>query len=114
MGERAEVLKLTQILEYLLSGPRLKRQWFYRAHAVLGYTTDLVAAFGLTSPLVVLAVGSPTSNQNSMSLQQALVGVPSRYYVPAFAFVIVWVGIRVALAREDGEKRAVLALPAKR
>jgi hypothetical protein len=103
------------VLPYLVSARQLKKQWFYRLHTVFGYATDIVAALaaiGIATPLLTL-LGSTASTgdaaNKSPTLVNALGSVPSVLVYPAALLVVIWVIMRVAFNREDGQKRAVLA-----
>src|ERR1022692_984997 len=102
------------VLPYLLSARRLRRQWFYRLHFVFGYATDLIAAFaavGVATPLLsLLGTISETPNRSVLpSLATSLKTLPAWLFYPAAVVVIVWIVLRVAFNREEGQKRAVLA-----
>jgi hypothetical protein len=103
------------VLPYLVSACRLRTQWFYRLHVVFGYTTDLVVALtaiGVTTPLLRLFGGSgatETAGQKVATLAEALATIPYWLYYPTGVLVILWVVLRVAFTREEGQKRAVLA-----
>ena len=103
-----------EILPYLVSSQSLPRQWFYRLHAVFGYTTDILAALagiGVTTPLLQLLAPTPASGDEGLnaSLPSALTTLPHWLYVPMAACVIAWIVLRVGFNREEGQKRAVLA-----
>jgi hypothetical protein len=82
---------------------------------VFGYTTDLVVALtaiGVASPLLRLFGGSGetgTEGEKVSTLAEALKAVPYWLYYPTGALVILWVVLRVAFIRVEGQKRAVLA-----
>jgi hypothetical protein len=103
------------VLPYLVSARRLKRQWFYLLHTVFGYTSDLVvalAAIGVSSPLIGLLNtkdAGPDATNKLPSLASALSGIPPFLVYPAVIVIVAWVIIRVAFVREEGQKRAVLA-----
>ncbi len=102
-------------LPYLVSAHRLRQQWFYRLHTIFGYTTDLVVALmtiGISAPLLTfLTNGSPSevAGQKAAALPEMLATVPAWLYYPTLLLIILWVVLRVAFAREEGQKRAVLA-----
>lgn len=104
------------ILPYLVSSRELRRQWFYRWHGIFGYTTDILVgltAVGLGSPLFVLFVGNPADpnfqDSSGSSFKEALGSIPQPLFFPLVVLGIAWVVMRVAFAREEGQKRAVLA-----
>lgn len=103
------------VLPYLVSARRLRRQWFYRLHTVFGYTTDAVvalAAIGISSPLFRLlgSVGSAADAADKPpTLASVLASVPPALVYPTAVIIVTWVVIRVAFNREEGQKRAVLA-----
>jgi len=103
------------VLPYLVSARKLKRQWFYRFHTLFGYTTDLVvalAAIGVSSPLFNLLAAKDAgadAADKTPTLASALAGIPSFLVYPALLVIVAWVIIRVAFTREEGQKRAVLA-----
>ena len=102
------------VLPYLLSARRLRRQWFYRLHVVFGYATDLIAAFaaiGVATPFLSLlgAVGQPPDHSVSPSMASSLKTLPTWLIYPAAVVVVAWIVLRVAFNREEGQKRAVLA-----
>jgi len=97
------------VLPYLVSAKRLRRQWFFILYLIFGYATDLVVALGaigITAPVLVLLTGT---DKDKPSLATALSPVPSWLYFPAFILVLVWIFLRVTFNREDGQMRAVLA-----
>lgn len=103
------------LLPYLVSARRLRCQWFFIVHSVFGYTTDLVvalAAIGISAPLFAV-LGSVAGPENEAArvprLSVVLASVPNRLYYPTAGLVILWIILRVAFTREDGQKRAVLA-----
>jgi hypothetical protein len=103
------------VLPYLVSARQLQKQWFYRLHTVFGYTTDIVvalAAIGIATPLLTLlsstASGGDAANK-PQTLSGALATIPPILVYPAALFIVIWVILRVAFNREDGQKRAVLA-----
>ncbi len=102
------------LLPYLISARRLRRQWFYWLHLIFGYTTDLVvalAAIGVSTPLLSL-LGSVSDISDdvapSSSLTTALSSVPGWLVYPTAFIIIVWIVFRIAFNREEGQKRAVL------
>jgi hypothetical protein len=103
------------VLPYLVSARRLRRQWFFVLHAIFGYTTDLVvalAAIGITSPLLTFVrtqSGSEQAAAHSASISTILGSISGWFYYPAGIILIVWIILRVTFNREDGQKRAVLA-----
>jgi hypothetical protein len=103
------------VLPYFFSARRLRQQWFYRLHVMFGYTTDLVvalAAIGVSSPLMSLVGSSTGSHKDAASpasLGTALKSVPDWLLLPTVVSVVLWIALRVAFNREDGQKRAVLA-----
>jgi hypothetical protein len=103
------------LLPYLVSARRLRRQWFYRLHVIFGYTTDLVVALtaiGISTPLLSL-VGSLSDTKKDMTQSPSLIDVlnsiPGWLIYPAGLAVVVWIVLRVTFNREEGQKRAVLA-----
>lgn len=103
------------VLPYLISARQLRKQWFYRLHTLFGYTTDLVVAFaaiGISSPLVSLlsSVGSAANNgPKPPTLSSALGPLPAVVVGPTTVLIVLWVIMRIAFNREDGQNRAVLA-----
>jgi hypothetical protein len=103
------------VLPYLFSARRLRRQWFFRLHSLFGYTTDLVvalAAIGVTTPLLGLLGGGNGSGKEATQtphFSAVLASVPNWLFIPTAALIITWIVLRVAFNREDGQKRAVLA-----
>ena len=103
------------VLPYLVSARKLKKQWFYRFYNIFGYTTDIVgalAAIGITSPFLSLLItkdGGSDATTQVPSLAAGLSGVPAFLVYPAGIVIFAWVIIRVAFTREEGQKRAVLA-----
>jgi hypothetical protein len=101
------------VLPYIVTGRQLPRQWFYRVHAIFGYTTDIVVALatvGVASPLLAVLGGqSPHKDGPSPTLGLALSSVPLWLVFPTMLFLAAWIVLRVAFAREEGQKRAVLA-----
>lgn len=100
-----------QILPWLESAKLLRKQWFYRLYLLFGYTTDITAALatiGIALPLTTL-ITQPLEKEGNSSILLHLPRDPVwLYYVSALA-VLIWVILRVAFAREDGQKKAVLA-----
>lgn len=102
------------VLPYLISAQRLKRQWFYTLHTVFGYTTDLVvalAAVGISTPLLALA-GTISDTQKEVgggAIPGILGGLPAWLVIPTGIGILTWILLRVTFNREDGQKRAVLA-----
>jgi hypothetical protein len=103
------------VLPYLVSAQHLRKRWFYRLYNIFGYTTDLVAAFaalGVATPLLVLfgAISDTAQAQdNPPKILAALSGLPASLAYPVGALIILWVVLRVAYNRQDGQKHAVLA-----
>jgi hypothetical protein len=103
------------VLPYLVSARRLRRQWFVLLHSIFGYTTDLVVALttiGVATPLLAL-LGTTSNNTHegtqSPSLSTVLAALPKWLYFPTAVLVLAWIVLRVAFSREEGQKRAVLA-----
>jgi len=103
------------VLPYLISARRLRRQWFLLLSSVFGYTTDLVvarAAVGISSPFLSF-LGGPTNTEKAAAPSPSLGPIkeffPHWLYLPGAALVIVWIFLRVTFNKEDGQKRAVLA-----
>lgn len=103
------------ILPYLVSARRLRTQWYCRLYVVFGYATDLIVALtaiGITTPLLRLvgdAGATGAAGQQGATLAEVLATVPSWLYYPTGVLIILWILLRVAFTREDGQKRAVLA-----
>jgi len=103
------------LLPYLISARRLRRQWFYWLHVVFGYTTDLIvglAAIGISAPILeFFGTWSNTKKEtiHSPSLLSLLESVPGWLIYPTGLTILLWVLLRVAFNREEGQKRAVLA-----
>jgi hypothetical protein len=103
------------VLPYLVSARRLKQQWFYRLFVTFGYTTDLVAglaALGLAVPILTLLgdmSAAPSDAAGPSSLAGAMTKLPGWLALPAGLVVLIWMALRIAFNREDGQKRAVLA-----
>ena len=102
------------VFPYLVSARRLRKQWFYRLHAIFGYTTDLVvalAAIGISSPFLRLLISTGTADATGKppTLGSVLGSVPPVLVYPAAVVILTWVVLRVAFNREEGQKRAVLA-----
>src|ERR1035438_4215580 len=79
------------VLPYLFSARRLRRQWFFRLHALFGYTTDLVVALtviGVSTPLLALlsaASGSGKEATQTPHLSATLASVPNWLSIPTAA-----------------------------
>ncbi len=103
------------LLPYLVTGRRLHRQWFYRLHHIFGYTTDLVVALstvGVSAPLLAMLGPSGPPNAGGAppaSMTSVLQSVPSWLMVPTAMGLALWLFLRVAFNREDGQRRAILA-----
>lgn len=103
------------VLPYLISGRRLRKQWFYFVHAVFGYATDFIVvltAIGVSTPLLSLIGLLSDAKQElvpSPSLASVLSSITGWLVYPAAVAVFVWIILRVAFNREEGQKRAVLA-----
>jgi hypothetical protein len=100
-----------QILPWLESAKLLHKQWFYCLYVIFGYATDVTVALGavgISLPLMTLLT-QPSEKPGPAS---ALGLLPQNrtwlYYITAMC-VVVWVIIRVAFNREEGQKKAVLA-----
>ncbi|SRR6266705_3451751 len=103
------------VLPYLVSARRLKRQWFYTLHVVFGYTTDLVialAAIGISTPILALA-GALSNTQKDITgpatISNVFNSLPAALVLPTALVIMLWVFLRVTFNRESGQKRAVLA-----
>jgi hypothetical protein len=104
------------VLPYIVTARRLRKQWFYRLHSIFGYTTDFIVALtaiGVSTPLLTL-IGSVSSAGNkeaaqSPPLRDVLSSVPQWLYFPLVFIIITWIVLRVTFNREEGQKRAVLA-----
>jgi hypothetical protein len=103
------------VLPYLVSARRLRRQWFFILHLIFGYTTDMVVALatiGITTPLLIFLrsqSGAENDTQHASNFSAVLGSLPPWLYFPAAALVVLWIVLRVTFNREDGQKRAVLA-----
>ena len=100
-----------QILPWLESGKLLHKQWFYRLHVLFGYATDItvaLGAIGIGLPLMTLLTQS-AEKPAEPSVLALLPQHPRWVYYLAFICVVVWVILRVAFNREEGQKKAVLA-----
>ena len=99
------------VLPYIVSARQLRKQWFYRMHTVFGYTTDIVVALatiGIAPPLLRLigATGSAADVADKpLTLTSALASLPPALVYPAAVLIVVWIIIRVAFSREEGQKR---------
>ncbi len=103
-----------EILPYLASARRLRRQWFYISHIIFGYTTDILVALttiGVVSPALsgLLANEPGVEASSATTLADLLATVPEKLYIPVAVVVIAWIVLRIAFNREDGQKKAVLA-----
>ncbi|HVU48996.1 MAG TPA: hypothetical protein VHD85_22915 [Terracidiphilus sp.] len=112
MGDNQETTRedveeiLTDVLQYLLSGRRLKKQWFYIVHACYSYTRDVLAilvGLGLGFPGARLL--DPKAHEDFSAL---LVGLPWYEWTPGVVLVLFAVVIRVYVTRGSVEKRAHL------
>ncbi|MDB4912747.1 MAG: hypothetical protein JWM95_391 [Gemmatimonadetes bacterium] len=102
----------TQVLPWVVSGKLLPKQWFCRLHLLFGYTTDVtvaLGALGLSIPLVTALVADADDKKAKMDIARLLPHEQRWLYYVALASVVLWVCLRVAYAREGGQKRAVLA-----
>jgi hypothetical protein len=104
----------TSILPWLESAKLLHKQWFYRLHVIFGYATDItigLGAVGISLPLAQ-ALTQPSNNTGGTNVS-VFTSLPQNstwlYYITA-GFVVVWVLLRVVFTREDGQKKAVLAI----
>lgn len=100
-----------QILPWLESAKLLKKQWFYRLHALFGYTTDVtvaLGALGIAVPVITLLT-QPAENPGNASVLPLLPQNPKWLYYLAATCVVGWAILRVAFTREEGQKKAVLA-----
>ncbi len=101
-----------QVLPYTESAKLLNRQWFYRAHQLFGYATDItiaLGAIGIGLPLLTALTQQPKEGQPTPDVVGLVPTDPAWLYWIALLSVIVWVVLRVAFNREEGQKRAVLA-----
>lgn len=96
-----------QVLPYVESAKMLERQWFYRLHQVFGYTTDVTVALGAIG--IGLPLLTALTKPEGADVTKILGGNPAWLYYSSLGFVVVWVILRVAFNREDGQKKAVLA-----
>jgi hypothetical protein len=100
-----------QILPWLESGKQLQKQWFYRLYILFGYATDVTVALGAVGiglPLLTLLT-QPSEKPPVASVLTQLPQNPRWLYYLTATCVVVWVILRVAFNREDGQKKAVLA-----
>lgn len=101
------------ILPYLVTARRLRKQWFYLSYVVFGYTTDLLVALGAVGvgwpALSSILVSQEGKNPGSGTVAEAMASVPAPIAYPLGILLILWVVWRVAFNREDGQKKAVLA-----
>jgi hypothetical protein len=101
------------VVPYIVSGRRLRRQWFYMTNTLFGYTTDTlgaVATLGLTvPPLLSQLDAAGSSDTEQASIIQQINGLPEGLYYPVLLVAVLWVILRMVFARENGQKRAVLA-----
>ncbi|NJN63525.1 MAG: hypothetical protein HC882_00725 [Acidobacteria bacterium] len=114
MGDHPVKRKLrNDILPYLATARRLRRQWFYSSYVVFGYTTDLLVALsavGIGWPAVSnILANQEATNSSPGTLAQAMASVPAQLAYPLAILLILWIVWRVAFNREDGQKKAVLA-----
>jgi hypothetical protein len=102
-----------EVLPYLVSARRLNRQWFYISHLVFGYTTDVLVALavlGIGSPaLSAILVADQGRGPKTTMFADLTSTIPQQLYYPALVLIICWVVFRIALDREDGQKKAILA-----
>lgn len=106
--------KLEQsVIPYIISGRKLKRQWFYMTNTLFGYTTDLLGAatsIGLAVPrTLAFFMDKPADATNAGVTVGVFDGLRPELYYPALAVALLWVILRVMFARENGQKKAVLA-----
>lgn len=101
-------LNLSDLLPYVLSGRRLKKQVFYRVHTFYIYSRDILAllvGFGLGFPGARSLAQNPNEN-----LGPALAKLSFWHWLPAIFLILLVAFLRVYISRESVEKRAVLLL----
>ena len=97
------------VLPYVVTSRRLPKQWYYRTNWLFGTTTDVVIALGAASPVAGFLSGQAGADGKPVSLPVLLDSVPERYYIVVLILSALWVALRVLFAREEGQKKAVLA-----
>ena len=112
MGEIQETTRedveqiLAEVLQYLLSGRSLKKQFFYIVHTYYSYSRDVLAV------LVGFGLGLPGARildpQAHEDLRALLAGLPWYEWFPGVALAICVALVRVYVLRESVEKRAHL------
>jgi len=100
-----------EILPWLVSAEVLAKKPLYRAHTVYSWTRDVLAGlsgFGLSHPLAKLITGESTD------MGSALGKMPFWLYFLTGFSVIAWVALKTYVTRDDGEKRAMLAMSCRK
>jgi hypothetical protein len=99
-----------QLLPWMISGRRLRKQWFVRLAAFWRYSGDLAAALagmGIGTPVVALASGKTPEGKTAFDVVRDV--LPESLFYVGVAALIVWVILRLVVQNEDIIARALLA-----
>jgi hypothetical protein len=98
-----------QLLPWMIGGLCLRRLWIVRLAAVYSYTSDLSAALaglGIGAPLASLISGKAEGKSAFDAIRETL---PPQWFVLGAVALLVWLGLRLVVQREDVIARALLA-----
>ena len=99
-----------QLLPYMISGRRLRRQWIVRIASFYGYTGDMSAALaglGIGTPIAALLSPKAADGRNALDVLRET--LPQQWFVVGLVALLIWAGLRLFVQKEDVLARALLA-----
>jgi hypothetical protein len=100
----------TQVLPWMVSGRCLRRLWLIRVASFYSYTGDASAALaglGIGTPIVALVSGKSSDGKNALEVIRET--LPAQWFVVGVVALLVWLGLRLFVQKEDVLARALLA-----
>jgi hypothetical protein len=99
-----------EVLRWMIGGRVARRQWFVVLASIYDYGGDAVAALaglGIGAPFVAIFEGKVPEGQNALgTLRDAL---PGPWFGVGVAALLLWIGLRLVVKRQDAVARALYA-----
>ena len=99
-----------EVLPWMIGGTRARRQWFVRLAKVYSYGGEVATALtglGLGVPLVALFTGKVANGKDGLALLRE--ALPGPWFWVGVAALVLWIVVRILVAREDAVARALFA-----
>ncbi len=99
-----------EVLPWMIGGTRARRRWFVRLAKAYSYGGEIATALtglGLGVPLVALFTGKVENGKDGFALLRE--ALPGPWFWVGVAALVVWIVVRILVAREDAVARALFA-----